>query len=260
MAMMWYSIPICITRADQHRCIHDRENVDFINNMLVDNAIWSTQSLSKSFIIRRQGPKAFFRYFITDFWKRRQETNCVSEFLVPSVGDFRRLFAENMTDNFHPLAMCVIRPLYFHHYALVEFSSAIIFSISLNDSSSERNSPFSNSLRETSIMRLRAARLRQFSISFHVFSKSATLIITLVLRPFCVMTIGRCVRAVRKKQSLSVLRYSVNEMTSSSRRGLNSGFADAVITYVPLNLKSSFIVQYSVPVVKWVHKEFKEVA
>ena len=54
-----------------------------------------------------------------------------------------------------------------------------------------------------------AAFSRHDSISSHVLSKSATLIITLVLRPFCVMTSGRCVRAIRRCVRTSSLRRVV---------------------------------------------------
>lgn len=111
--------------------------------------------------------------------------------------------------------------------------------------SSPMNSPFSNSLRAVSIMRLNAARLRQVSISSHVLSKSATLIITLVLRPFCVMTIGRCVRDVRAKHALRVRRYSVKGTTSSSRRGRSMILA--FVRMVDSPNENADIVHYSVP-------------
>ena len=93
-----------------------------------------------------------------------------------------------------------------------------------------------------------SAFARHIAISSQVLSKSATLIITLVLRPFCVITIGRCVRAVRAKQSLSVRRYSVKGTTSSSRRGRCIGFVFVRMAGSPLETER--MVHYSVPHVK----------
>ena len=131
--------------------------------------------------------------------------------------------------------MGMLGPLDFHRGAPLASRLSSIFSTSAKDSSSERHSPFSNCLREMAIALDSSAFSRHDSISSHVLSKSATLIITLVLCPFCVMTIGRCVRAVRAKQSLRVRRYSVNGTTSSSRRGRMIGLAFVRIASSPFS-------------------------
>ena len=127
-------------------------------------------------------------------------------------------------DNYTPVSSnrCLVRvfgPLDIHLHAPLACMSSNMVSMSSNDSSSVRHSPFSNCFREIAIDRDSAALARQPSISSHVASRSEMLIVANVARPFCVMTIGRCVRPLRSKQSLRVRRYSVKGMTSSSRRG-----------------------------------------
>ena len=120
-----------------------------------------------------------------------------------------------------------------------------IFSISLKDSSSERHSPCSNCLRDMAMAFASSAFSRHISISSHVFSKSLMPIITLAARPLCVMTMGRCVRAVRSRQSLSVRRHSVKDTTSSSRRGRRIGcVAVRVMAFCP-QMEYASIVHYS---------------
>ena len=242
------SVPMCVAGADEHCTVHYCKYVNLAIDMFIDDAIRSASSLPKTFKIRWEHPEAFFRNRVAKFWEGWKQLNGLSEIVVPSTCDFSCLFSTDKPHNGHALTMGVFGPFDAHRHSPLESISASIFSTSLNESSSSRHSPFSNCLREMAMALASSAFSRHIAISSQVLSKSATLIITLVLRPFCVMTIGRCVRAVRAKQSLSVRRYSVNGTTSSSRRGRWIGFVFVRITGSPFETKS--MVHYSVPHVK----------
>ena len=154
-------------------------------------------------------------------------------------------FTRDCPDDSAKLARRCFRPSVGHGRTL----SLISFSSESNSSSSSTASSFAKSCRDFSTNWFRYERFRMASISSQVLSKSATLIITLVKRPFCVMTIGRCVRAVRAKQSLRVRRYSVNGTTSSSSRGRSIVFDMVLISFSPSG--NGDIVPYPVPFDKW---------
>lgn len=235
-----------VAGANEHRAVHDRKDVDFVGDMFVDDTVRAAHRLSEAVEIWWKRPKAFLGNLVAKFGKWREQSYCLSEVSVPSTGHFTRFLAANEPDNGHSLAVGVLRPLGSHRLSI----PSSIFSISSKDSSSVRHSPFSNCLREMAMALASSAFPRSVSISFHVFSKSATLIITLVLRPFCVMTIGRCVRAVRAKQSLRVRRYSVKGTTSSSRRGRSIVLDFVRISVSPFQTDN--MVHYSVPYVNGV--------
>ena len=193
--------------------------------MFIYDSIWTAYGLTEAFVIRWKRQETFFRYSVSEFRKRREQSCNIPEITVPFTGDFSGLLSKYEPNNTHPLIMGMSGPHDFHRDAPSTSILSSIFSASSKESSSVRHSPFSNCLREMVTARDSSAFSRHDSISSHVLSKSATLIITLVLRPFCVMTMGRCVRAVRAKQSLRVRRYSENGTTSSSRRGREIGFA-----------------------------------
>ena len=241
------SIPISVTCTNQHSAVHDGEDMNLVVGMFIDDAIWTALSLAEAVIIKGKSPETFFRYHVTEFWKRREQSRGLPKVSVPSAGNLSRLLTEYEPNNAHTLGMGVPGPLDPHRRTAFVSISSSIRSASAKASSSVMNSPFSNSLREISMDLDSSARLRHVSISSHVLSKSATLIITLVLRPFCVMTMGRCVRAVRAKQSLRVRRYSVKGTTSSSRRGRS-----IVLVFVRMVFslfESTNMVHYFVPIV-----------
>ena len=237
-------VPVGVARADEHSAVHNGEDVDFVVDVLVYDAIWTAHCLAKAFESVRKRPETFFGDLIAKIGEWREKPYGLSEVAVPSAGEFACLFAANEPDYGHSLAMCVSRPFCRHLFAI----PSSMLSISSKDSSSVRHSPLSNCLREMAIARASSAFSRHIAISSQVLSKSATLIITLVLRPFCVMTMGLWVRAVLAKQSLSVRRYSVNGTTSSSRRGRSIGLAFVRMADPPF--QTDTMVHYSVPHVK----------
>ena len=252
------SIPIGVACTNQHCAVHDGEDMNLVVGMLIDDAIWTALSLAEAVIIRGKSPETFFGYPVAEFWKRREQSRGLPKVSVPSAGNLSRLLAEYEPNNAHALGMGVFGPLDPHRRTAFFSISSSIRSVSAKASSSVMNSPFSNSLREISMDLDSSARLRHVSISSHVRSKSATLIITLVLRPFCVITIGRCVRDVLAKQALRVRRYSVNGTTSSSRRGRSRVLVFVRIEYSPF--EGGNMVHYFVPEVNGGTVKFLEVA
>lgn len=242
------SIPVGVAGANEHCAVHDCKDMNFIGDMFIDNAVWTAQRLAETFETRRKRPETFFWNPVAEFGEGWKQARRFSKIAVPTAGNFAGLLAEDETDDAYALVMRVPGPFDAHRHSPFVVISSSMFSISLKDSSSVRHSPFSNCLREMAMAFASSAFWRNDSISSHVLSKSATLIITLVLRPFCVMTMGRCVRAVRAKQSLRVRRYSVKGTTSSSRRGRSIVLAFVRMICAPIGNTS--MVHYSVPRVK----------
>ena len=239
------SVPICITGTDEHCTVHYRKYMNLVCNMFIDNPIWAALSLPEAFKIWRKRPETFFRNPVAEFRKRRKQTCRFSEVPVPATGYFPCLLSKNEPNNGHALAMGVLGPFDSHREFLFDSISSSIFSISLKDSSSERHSPCSNCLRDMAMAFASSAFSRHISISSHVFSKSLMPIMTLAARPLCVMTIGRCVRAVRSRQSLSVRRHSVKGTTSSSRRGRRIGCVAVRVMACCPQMEYASIVHYS---------------
>lgn len=238
-------VPAHVTGEDHLSFMEDRKYAIGVGHGLVDYSVGGADDLSKACVGRGWIGETFRRYDRPDVRISAQWSYGVPYLGAPALGVLLGKFTRNRAQDFAQLVACRYRPVVVHELKPVSIS----FSKEAKSSSSSTNSPLSNSLRDTSIMRLKAARLRQVSISSHVRSKSATLIITLVLCPFCVMTMGRCVRAVRAKQSLSVRRYSVKGTTSSSRRGRSMVLCFVRIIFSPKG--TGDMVRYSVPKVKW---------
>ena len=238
-------VPVCVAGANEHCAVHDCKDMDFIGNMFVDDTIRSASCLAEAFKIRWKRPETFFRYLVSKFRKGRKQPHCFAEVPVPAAGDFSRMLSENETDNGHALTVGVSGPFDSHRDFLFDSIPSSIFSISAKDSSSVRHSPSLNCWREISTARLNSAISRQRSTSSQVSSKSVTPIMTVAARPLCVMTMGRCVRAVRSMQSLSVRRHSVNGTTSSSRRGRRMGCDAVRVMSFCSQMEDARIVHYS---------------
>ena len=179
-------VPAHVTGEYHLSFMEDRKYAIGVGHGLVDYSVGGADDLSKACIGRGWIGETFRRYDRPDVRISAQWSYGVPYLGAPALGVLLGKFTRNRAQDFAQLVACRYRPVVVHELKPVSIS----FSKEAKSSSSSTNSPLSNSLRDTSIMRLKAARLRQVSISSHVRSKSATLIITLVLRPFCVMTNG----------------------------------------------------------------------
>ena len=234
-------IPAHVTGEDHLPFMEDRKYAIGGPHSLIDYSVGGADDLSKACVDRVRIGETFRRHYRPHVRIGAQWSYGFPYLDAPALSVLPGKFMRNRAQNTTQLIACGFGPIVGHDAN----PESISFSMESNSSSSEMNSPFSNSLREISIIRLKAARLRHDSISSHVLSKSATLIITLVLCPFCVMTMGRCVRAVRAKQSLRVRRYSVKGTTSSSRRGRSMVLAFVRMVFSPF--ENTDMVHYSVP-------------
>ena len=234
-------VPAYVSRRCHLPFVKNRKYPIDVAGSLVYYAIWGAEHLSYVCPFRRRIKITFRRDSRSYVGIGAQWLYGVHDFYAPTLRVLLGEFARDGAQNSSQLVACCLGPVVFHGLN----PDSISFSKESKSSSSSMKSPFSKSRRDASIMWLNAARLRQVSSSSHVLSKSATLIITLVLRPFCVMTMGRCVRDVRAKQSLRVRRYSVKGTTSSSRRGRSMLLALVRIVWSPF--ENYDIVHYPVP-------------
>ena len=226
---------------------HSKDSVDVVYG-LVDDPIGSANHLPDSLMVCGRVGIALKWNYAPQFRECAQGQNGIPYLGSPTLRVVSGEFARDCPDNSTKLVCRGSRPSVDHGRTL----SLSSVSSESKSSSSSTVSPFSKSCRAFSMTWFKYDRFRMASISSHVLSKSAMLIITLVDRPFCVMTIGRCVRAVRAKQSLSVRRYSVKGTTSSSRRGRMIGLVFVFNLLPPV--RNGNIVPYSVRCAKGVNR------
>ena len=235
-------VPKDVSWGDHLFSMKDGKYAVDVTDGLIDYTIGRTDDLpNEPFAVRRRIEITFQRHDRSHVGIGAQRSDGIANLGAPTLGVLLGKFARDGAQNSSQLVACCLGPVVFQGLN----PDSISFSKESKSSSSSMKSPFSKSRRDASIMWLNAARLRQVSSSSHVLSKSATLIITLVLRPFCVITIGRCVRDVLAKQSLRVRRYSVKGTTSSSRRGRSMLLALVRIVWSPF--ENYDIVHYPVP-------------
>ena len=176
-----HSVPVCVGCCNEHSRVANREYVDFIANRLIDDAVRSAENLSKPFGRFWTYGEAIRRHDCARKLEIANSFGGISEICFPAEGIINRESFRYSDNYFIKQRICVRRPEYIHGpYPFAAFISSSFAAFSRHD-----------------------------SISSHVLSKSATLIITLVLRPFCVMTSGRCVHAVRRCVRTSSLRRVV---------------------------------------------------
>ena len=241
---------MCVVRPDEHAAVHDCEDVDLVALDLVDDAVGTAPHLTEAVGVLRHGRETGVRDPAPHFREVRQPQDGIVELPVPARGVVAREPARDGAEDRRALAFGVKRPCDRHLHAPRASISSSILSDSSKASASVTNFPSANSRREISTLRVSSSRARMRSISSQVDSKSATLSITFVARPFCVTTTGRWVRAVRAQHSASVRRYSVKGTTSSSRRGRWIGFGRVRVVMSESPLGTGGSVQIPVPYVK----------
>ncbi len=235
------SIPARVVCRNHLAAMENREYAVGVVHGFVNDPIRIADYLADAFVICRRVGITCERNDGTHFREIAKRDDGIAYLGSPALRIVSGEFTRDCPDDSTKLVRRSFRPSVGHGRTL----SLISLSSESNSSSSSTVSLFTNSCRDFSITWFRYERFRMASISSQVLSKSATLIITLVERPFCVMTIGRCVRAVRAKQSLSVRRYSVNGTTSSSSRGRSIVFGMVFISSSPA--RNDGIVPHSVP-------------
>jgi len=238
-------VPDEIVPADHlTRMGHGKDPARVVNGF-IDDSVWAAEDFAQAFRKQRTGQEDFWANGVPEFRLLSEKHEKCVDLFVPAHGIVKGEIYSDVSKNVRSLFLRIIRQCDRHSTSPFSFIDRSMSLSLLNTSSSLRNLPSANCLREISTALDISAFSRHASISSHVRSKSATLIITLVLCPFCVMTMGRCVRAVRSKQSLSVRRYSVKGTTSSSKRGRRIGRVIDRIAGSPFEFKN--IVPYSVP-------------
>ena len=244
---------MCVVHLDEHAAVHDCEDVDLTALDLVDDAVGIAPHLTEAVGVLRHGRETGVRDPAPHFREVRKPQDGIVELPVPARGVVAREPVRDGAENCRALVFGVKRPCDRHLHAPWANISSSILSDSSKASVSVTNFPSANSRREISTLRVSSSRARMRSISSQVDSKSATLSITFVARPFCVTTTGRWVRAVRAQHSASVRRYSVKGTTSSSRRGRWIGFGRVRVGMSESPLETGESVQIPVPYVKRPH-------
>ena len=238
-------VPNKIISADHLTRMGNGKDATHIANVLIDDSVWTAEDFAQAFRKQRLSQKDFGAHGVPEFRLLGEKHEKGVNLFVPTQGIVKGEIYSDISKNIKSLFLSIIRQCDRHLISPFAFIDRSMLLSLLKTSSSLRNLPSANCWREISTALVISAFSRQASISSHVRSKSATLIITLVQWPFCVITMGRCVRAVRSKQSLSVRRYSVNGTTSSSKRGRRIGSVKGCIADSPF--KFMHIVPYSVP-------------
>ena len=243
-------VPYEILSADHLTRVGHGKNSAHIVDWFIDYSIRTAEDFAQSFRKQRTSQENFGAYGVPEFRLFSEKHEKIVDLFVPAQGIVKGAIYGDVSKNFRSLFLRIIRQSDCHSISPFSFIERSMLLSLLKTSSSLRNLPSANCWREISTAFEISAFSRQASISSHVRSKSATLIITLVLRPFCVMTMGRCVRAVRSKQSLSVRRYSVKGTTSLSKRGRRIELVIVPIAGSPFEFEFDCIVPYSVPIDK----------
>lgn len=238
-------VPYEILSADHLTRVGHGKNPAHIVDWFIDYSIRTAEDFAQAFRKQRTSQENFGAYVVPEFRLFSEKHEKIVDLFIPAQGIVKGEIYGDVSKDFRSLFLRIIRQSDCHSISPFSFIERSMLLSLLKTSSSLRNLPSANCWREISTALDISAFSRQASISSHVRSKSATLIITLVLRPFCVMTMGRCVRAVRSKQSLSVRRYSVKGTTSLSKRGRRIGLVIVPIVSSPFEFDR--IVPYSVP-------------
>ena len=205
------SVPVGVGVCNEHPRMADGENVYFVADDFVHDAIGFDDQLVKSFGIRRRGVEALEWNIGAREREMLKLRNIADDFVVPAKGIFvRKLFLDRKEDVLEePLR---VRGELRCHLAALEAACSRRAARTLRDTiSSGMPLPSANSRREISTS-------RESSILSINASKSVASTRYDVARPFCVMRIGRCVSRGRLMYAEKFWRHSEKGTTSSDGR------------------------------------------
>ena len=156
-------IPAHVTGEDHLPFMEDRKYAIGGLHSLVDYSVGGADDLSKACVDRVRIGETFRRHYRPHVRIGAQWSYGFPYLDAPALSVLPGKFMRNRAQNTTQLIACGFGPIVGHDAN----PESISFSMESNSSSSEMNSPFSNSLREISIIRLKAARLRHVSTSSH---------------------------------------------------------------------------------------------
>ena len=101
------SIPVGVASTNEQCAVHDCKDMNFIGDMLIDDAVWSAQRLAEMFETWRKRPETFFRNPVAEFGEGWKQARRFSKIAVPTAGNFPCLLTEDEPDDIHTLVMGV---------------------------------------------------------------------------------------------------------------------------------------------------------